>query len=329
MDPVGLAVGVVGLAGLFSVCLEAVERFDSWKKFDAELAYLGVRVEAERLRLYKWGQCVGFQQHLASRAEEWLRFNKAVDDGCSRPYHIAFEDERTVEVVKKLLLLLEELCKEADGVAVAEDPATKGIRRINNKFFGVSAAEEPALKGIRRTNSNHFDPATAEDPGVKGIRRTNSTRFGVSAAEDPGAKGIRRVNSNHADTSAAEDPGLKGIRRINNKIFGVSATEDPGIKGVRRVNSNQFGAGTAEDTDVKGIRRTNSNHFGILSTSKRARVKWALKDKATCIAQVEQIEILVQKLHDLVPPNEDRYQAQPPEYVAQHVQIVEDSKFAP
>lgn len=33
MDAVGLAVGVVGLAGLFSTCLDIMDRFDSFKEF--------------------------------------------------------------------------------------------------------------------------------------------------------------------------------------------------------------------------------------------------------------------------------------------------------
>ncbi|KAJ6788077.1 hypothetical protein PWT90_02524 [Aphanocladium album] len=175
MEPVGFAVGIVGLGGLFSVCLDAVERFDAWKKFDADLAFLGVRVEAERLRLEKWGRDVGLGHVIASRDQKPLG-DKVTGKGPKRLYHIALDDERTSELVKKVLFLLKELCmdKNANG--------------------------------------------------------------------------------------ASEDPG--GI----------------------------------------GVKRTNSNYFGISSASKRARVRWALKDKANCMAQVEQIEVLVQKLHDLVPP---------------------------
>lgn len=166
MEPVGLAVGVVGLAGLFSVCLDAVQRFDSWKKFDDELAVLGVRVEAERLRLDRWGQAVGFKQNTTSDIESH--------------HHFLLNDERTFAVVKQLLTVLQEVFSRKGGALFSTTTGT--------------------------------------------------------------------VDSD-----------------------GHVALQD---------------------------------HFGISSTSKRARLKWALKDKATCIVQIEQLEVLVQKLHDLVPPYE-------------------------
>ncbi|KAJ6789768.1 hypothetical protein PWT90_06473 [Aphanocladium album] len=169
MEPVGFAVGVVGLAGLFSVCLDAVERFDAWKKFDADLAFLGVRVEAERLRLKKWGKAVGIKSN--------AKLGGADGYDASRQ-HAALADERTAATVKKLLTLLQAICVGKDGVL----------------FTG--------------------------------------------------------------DTSGGPHKG-----------------------------------------------QVTSNQFGISSTSRRARIKWALKDKATCMGQVEQIEVLVQKLHDLVPPH--------------------------
>ncbi len=164
MEPVGLAIGVVGLAGLFSVCLDAVQRFDAWKKFGDELATLGVRVEVQRLRLDKWGQAVGLKQNSTSDIEGH--------------HHPALDDARTSRTVKTLLATIQE----------------------------VSAKKGSAL--------------FTDDTGSAGSG-------GDLAAQD---------------------------------------------------------------------------HFGISSTSKRARLKWAFKDKSTVRAAVEELSVLIQDLHDLVPP---------------------------
>ncbi|OAA59296.1 Ankyrin repeat-containing domain protein [Cordyceps fumosorosea ARSEF 2679] len=170
MEPVGLAVGVLGLSGLFSVCLEAVARFDAWKKFDGDIAFLGLRVEAERLRLDKWGLAAGFQPNST--------FGNDKDDVIKSRHHVALHDKRTADIVKKLLILLRDVCAGRDGLLFLD------------------------LTGILRSGSDLTTP---------------------------------------------------------------------------------------------------QNPFGISSISRRARLKWALKDKATCVARVEQIELVVQKLHDLVP----------------------------
>lgn len=164
MEPVGLAVGVVGLAGVFSVCLDAVERFDAWKNFGDELATLRVRVEVQRLRLDKWGQAVGLKQSSASDVEGH--------------HHPALEDARTSRTVKTLLTTIQDVS-------------------------------------------------------------------------------IRKGSAFFAD------------------------------------NSESVGAGS--DLATQG-------HFGISPTSKRARLKWAFKDKITVRAAVEELAGLIQDLHDLVPP---------------------------
>ncbi|GKT51786.1 uncharacterized protein ColSpa_11967 [Colletotrichum spaethianum] len=50
MEPVGLAVGIVGLAGLFSSCLEAVEKFDSYKNFGRDSRSLATLFDTDKHR---------------------------------------------------------------------------------------------------------------------------------------------------------------------------------------------------------------------------------------------------------------------------------------
>ncbi|KAH7128917.1 ankyrin-1, partial [Dactylonectria macrodidyma] len=65
MEPIGLAVGIAGLAGLFSSCLEAVDMIHTYLSFGADSQVLDTRFRAAKVRLEKWGRCRPvFQQWL-------------------------------------------------------------------------------------------------------------------------------------------------------------------------------------------------------------------------------------------------------------------------
>lgn len=59
MEPIGLAVGLVSLAGLFSTCLEALDKVDSWKNYEDEYGDLEAQYEAQKFVFKRWGQAVG------------------------------------------------------------------------------------------------------------------------------------------------------------------------------------------------------------------------------------------------------------------------------
>lgn len=166
MEPVGLAVGVLGLAGLFSSCLDAVERFDSWRNFTDESRTLGTRLEAEKIRLKTWGRVVGFDSGTVSASR-----------------HEALEDPQIISIIREHLSAIENLCKNTDGT-----------------FLPVA---------------------------------------GTSARHARRAQALGRLEA----------------------------------------------------------------HASAPSESRRHKVRWALRDKAKCTAQVETLRQLVQNLHDLVPPD--------------------------
>ncbi|KAL9101857.1 MAG: hypothetical protein Q9163_002924 [Psora crenata] len=62
MEIAGLAVGVAGLAGLFSACTEAIDRVESYRKFAFESRYLSAQFHADRLFLEKWADGVGLSK---------------------------------------------------------------------------------------------------------------------------------------------------------------------------------------------------------------------------------------------------------------------------
>lgn len=97
MEPIGLAVGVLGLAGLFSACLDAVERFDSWKHFSEESRTLSSRWETQKVRIKRWGQAVGIDNTEATPEQ-----------------HEALKDPKIASTVREHLSIIENLCTNAD-----------------------------------------------------------------------------------------------------------------------------------------------------------------------------------------------------------------------
>lgn len=61
MEPAGLAIGIVGLAGLFSSCLDIINRVELYRSFNTDSQDLNAQFAAHRLRFERWGQHVGFE----------------------------------------------------------------------------------------------------------------------------------------------------------------------------------------------------------------------------------------------------------------------------
>lgn len=59
MEIAGVAVGIAGLAGLFSACMDALDKYDSYKNAGLDARYLTTRFEAHRLLFQNWGDAVG------------------------------------------------------------------------------------------------------------------------------------------------------------------------------------------------------------------------------------------------------------------------------
>ncbi|KAI1170878.1 ankyrin repeat-containing domain protein [Nemania sp. FL0916] len=75
MEVAGLAIGVAGLAGLFSSCLDIVERWDAYKDFQVEHQALAACLAADRARFQQWGQSVGID-----KAKPEIKHHQALDE---------------------------------------------------------------------------------------------------------------------------------------------------------------------------------------------------------------------------------------------------------
>lgn len=99
MEPAGLAVGLLGLAGLFNTCLEVVNRYDSWKSFGADLHSLTAQFETQKIRLERWGEAVGIER-----------------DGLSSRHHELLDDPRILSNAKNLLSSIKDSCGFEDNI---------------------------------------------------------------------------------------------------------------------------------------------------------------------------------------------------------------------
>ncbi|UCK58910.1 hypothetical protein AFCA_001744 [Aspergillus flavus] len=101
MEPVGLAVGVVGLFGLFNTCLDVVKKYDAWKDFGSESRCLTAQFEAQKLRLQNWGEAVGVEQESASSK-----------------HHELLDDPRTRSNIQNLLLAIKDICGHEQALSL-------------------------------------------------------------------------------------------------------------------------------------------------------------------------------------------------------------------
>jgi hypothetical protein len=65
MEPVGLAVGVIALAGLFNNAVDCFEYVQLGRNFSSKFQTSIIRLDNARLRLSRWGQAVGVGGDLA------------------------------------------------------------------------------------------------------------------------------------------------------------------------------------------------------------------------------------------------------------------------
>jgi hypothetical protein len=98
MDPVSFAVGILGLAGLFSVCLDVIEKVDSFKDFGVDSRAIIAQFEADKYLFTKWAQDVGISK-----------------DKPKKNYHKHLDDPETCLIVQRILLIIQEIFSNTEG----------------------------------------------------------------------------------------------------------------------------------------------------------------------------------------------------------------------
>ena len=102
MESVGLVIGVVGFASLFSTCLEALDKVQSYSSPSTDSHILNTRFKATRARFEQWGRGVGIKQ------------GRLLEN-----HHPALDDEDTSPAVCDLLeIIIKTICDAGDDVSV-------------------------------------------------------------------------------------------------------------------------------------------------------------------------------------------------------------------
>lgn len=124
MEPIGLGIGIVGLAGLFTACLDAIDRAKAYRSFAVDADVLAVQFSAQRLRLEQWGHDVGLQGS-----------DVAIE------HHPCLDQQQTRESVSDLLRLVNSIL-DSNG-------APKPLSRRSTALTGDRISDRLASKGQR------------------------------------------------------------------------------------------------------------------------------------------------------------------------------------
>ena len=119
MDPVSFGVGVVGLAGLVSTCIEGFHILQSMRSFNRDTEILCTKLDIEKDLLMQWAQQVGL---LGRKGVDGRLFSQRTDKVISNTLkEIAILLKEGAEVQKKYGLLRDEWWSE-DGRVLKQEP---------------------------------------------------------------------------------------------------------------------------------------------------------------------------------------------------------------
>ena len=108
MEPIGFAVGVVSLAGLFSVCLDVIDKVDSYKEFGVESRSIIAQFEADKHLFTKWAQDVGIDK-----------------DKPNNNCHSYLDNPETNLIVQKILSSIQEIFSKTEGTVSNLQPVVE------------------------------------------------------------------------------------------------------------------------------------------------------------------------------------------------------------
>ena len=165
MEPIGFAVGVVGLAGLFSVCLDVIDKVDSYKDFGVESRSIIAQFEADKHLFTNWAQDVGIGK------------DKPEDN-----YHNHLDNPKTNLIVQKILSSIQEIFSKTESTVSDLQPIVEA---------GPTTFSDGILPFNARKNSR--PEGTISKRGRIGWSLRNKAKF-ITQAQQFGAL-VQRLHS--------------------------------------------------------------------------------------------------------------------------------------
>ncbi|KFY82736.1 hypothetical protein V500_10357, partial [Pseudogymnoascus sp. VKM F-4518 (FW-2643)] len=203
MKAAGLAIGIAGLAGLFSACLDLIDKASFYRDYGPESRSVVAQFEADKLLFRRWAQSVGIE-------EGKLRDN----------HHSALDNPATALVVGKILSSIQETFSKTESALLnlqlpTVDPSSKGFidctqRLSRNVESKIQTSKRHkigwALKGKAKSIEQVFQFGTP-------VQTLNSL-----------------ISTNHSNESDIDSPGEYSksqsiLRRALNSIEGQIAAE--------------------------------------------------------------------------------------------------------
>ncbi|KAH6979058.1 ankyrin repeat-containing domain protein [Fusarium venenatum] len=121
MEAAGLAIGIVGIAGLFNTCLDSLARFQSYKSSYADSHVLDTRFRAARTRFEQWGTSVGISE------------GRLLPD-----HHHGLNDENTAGVIQDILQIISK--------TICDNGNTQQNLHHNERFAGILQSRRKRLR---------------------------------------------------------------------------------------------------------------------------------------------------------------------------------------
>ncbi|EMT72740.1 Ankyrin repeat domain-containing protein 50 [Fusarium odoratissimum] len=210
MEPVGLAVGLVGL---FSTCMDVMQRIDSYRTAGRDSRQLDAQLNATMHLLEKWGDGVGISK------------GKLSDN-----HHPDLDNPRTFAVVQGLLNSIKDFSATSD-----EPPSPRGLQKtpsfpssgdLSSHGSKISRWQKTswALRGkLKQTShvqalaslvSDLYNVVSPDTTGSKALTRTPSFKdLSISAGEQPYAVEIRELLQKIEEEMEGNDSNDKRVQK--------------------------------------------------------------------------------------------------------------------